>query len=306
MNPTQSRPLAPPNPPHKVDNIRAIWWILLSVLGSSAMAIAVRDLSTQIDSRMIVLLRSLCASGILLLAVVVFSDFRARLKFSRPLSHLSRGTIIAGSTHLGFYAIANLPMAKVTVLFFLAPIWATLLAVLIHKERIGMRRIAAIAIGFIGALVILRPGFISFEPAMLAALGSSLLFALALNMSRGLAQIDGALSAYFSSVVITAIVTLPLAWPVMALPTDMRGSIFLAILVISGALRGYADIEAYRHGEAGLLAPITYLRLVFIATAAYFLYQEVPDSYTLIGAAIIISATLYMAIRETRLRRQKS
>lgn len=137
---------------------------------------------------------------------------------------------------------------------------------------------------------------------MLAALASSMLFALALNMSRGLARQDGAISAYFSSVVITAIISLPFAWPVMALPTDMRGSLALGIVVFAGALRGIADIEAYRHGEAGLLAPVTYLRLVIIATAAYFLYGEVPDIYTIIGAAIVISATLYMAFREARKR----
>ncbi len=303
MNPAQFRYSNPPNPPYKVDNLRAIWWILLSVLGSSAMAIAVRDISTQIDSRMIVFLRSGISSGAILLALLMFARLRARLRFSQPMRHFIRGTLIAASTHFGFYAIANLPMATVTVLFFLAPIWATLLAMLIHKERVGPRRIFAISVGFIGALVILRPGFGSFEPAMLAALFSSLLFALALTMSRGLAQTDGATSAYFSSVAITAVVSLPFAWPVMAMPSDLRGNLALSVVVIAGALRGYADIEAYRHGEAGLLAPITYLRLVLIASAAYFLYGEIPDAATISGAVIITAATLYIGLREARLKR---
>ncbi|NOR62166.1 MAG: EamA family transporter [Rhodobacteraceae bacterium] len=303
MNPAPTHPPKPPNPPHKVDNLRGIWWILLSVLGSSAMAVAVRDISTQIDSRTIVFLRSAISSGAILLALILFARLRAQLRFSQPMRHLIRGSLIAASTHFGFHAIAKLPMATVTVLFFLAPIWATLLAILIHKERVGPRRIVAITVGFAGAMVILRPGFGSFEPAMLAALASSFLFALALNMSRGLAQVDGATSAYFSSVIITALVSLPFAWPVLALPADMRGSIALSIVVVAGALRGYADIEAYRHGEAGLLAPITYLRLVLIATAAYFMYQEVPDKFTIIGALIVISATLYIALREARLKR---
>lgn len=303
MNPANIPLSKPANLPHRADNLRAIWWILLSVAGSSAMAVAVRDVSVQIDSRAIVFLRSAISTGIILLALVLFVRLRKQLKFSSPAKHLIRGTLIAGSTHMGFYAISNLPMATVTVLFFLAPIWATILAIVIHKERIGMRRIAAIAIGFIGALVILRPGFGSFEPTMLVAMGSSMLFALALNMSRGLAQVDGATSAYFSSVVITAIVSLPFAWPVMALPYDARGSIALVVVVIAGAIRGYADIEAYRHGDAGFLAPVTYLRLVLIATAAYFMYNEVPDGPTIIGAVIVISSTLYIALREARLKR---
>ncbi|MCF6273427.1 MAG: DMT family transporter [Rhodobacteraceae bacterium] len=301
--PTLPNPTAKPaNPSHQADNLRALWWILLSVAGSSAMAIAVRDLSTQLDSRMIVFLRSAITSGLILLALVFFSRLRSQLRFTRPLSHILRGTLIAASTHMGFYAISELPMATVTVLFFLAPIWATMLAVLFQKERVGFRRVAAIAIGFGGALIVLRPGMGSFEPAMLAALASSMLFALALTMSRGLAQQDGAISAYFSSVIITAFVSLPFAWPVLAMPDDLRGNFALLVLVIAGAIRGYADIEAYRHGEAGMLAPITYLRLVLIAAAAYFLYDEIPDGATIAGAVVVISSTLYIAIREARLR----
>ena len=290
--------------PHKPDNLRAIWWILLSVAGASAMTVAVRDVSADLDSRAILFFRSILATGLLLLGIVFYARFRRQMRFSKPFGHLIRGTLIGSSTYFGFYAIAHLPMATVTVLFFLAPIWATLLAILIHKERVGIRRVLAIALGFAGALVILRPGFASFEPAMLSALASSVLFALALTMSRGLAREDGVASVNFSSVVITAIISLPFAWPVMALPESPRGYAALAIVVAGGMARGYADIEAYRHGEAGILAPITYLRLILVGGAAYFLYQEVPDCYTIIGGIIVTSATLYIAIRESRLKRR--
>ncbi|MHA1127949.1 MAG: hypothetical protein ACTSRN_03235 [Alphaproteobacteria bacterium] len=91
--------------------------------------------------------------------------------------------------------------------------------------------------------------------------------------------------------------------PVFSIP--IGGGIWLAIIVIiiTSAVRGYADIEAYRYGESSILAPIAYLRLVLIAVAAYFMFGEVPDTATIIGASIIISATLYIALRETKLRR---
>lgn len=292
------------NLPDMADNLQAIWWILLSVVGSSAMSVAVRDVSTQLDSSAIVFLRSIMATGLILVAALLFARLRRQMRFSQPVKHLVRGTLIGSSTYFGFYAIAHLPMAKVTVLFFLAPIWATLLATIVHKERVGIRRVLAIAIGFCGALVILRPGFGTFEPAMLSALLSSVLFALALTMSRGLARQDGAASVYFSSVVITAVISLPFAAPVMALPEDPRGYLALVAIVVMGGMRGYADIEAYRHGEASVLAPITYLRLVLIGVAAYFLYQEVPDTYTIVGGMIVISATLYIALREARLKKR--
>lgn len=294
-----------PKPSESTDNFTAILWILFSVVTSSAMTIAVRDISTQLSSTMMVFLRASVSTALIMVAILIFAKLRRHLKFSKPWLHLLRGTMIAFSTQLGFYSISNLPLSTVTVLFFLAPIWATLLAIPFHGEKVGPRRIAAIAVGFIGAIVILRPGFGTLHPAMLTAMGSSVLFALALTMSRGLARADGALSTYFSSVVITAIVMLPFAVPVFDTPHNLRAWVAGAIIVVAGAARGYADIEAYRLGEAGILAPITYLRLVFIAGAAYFLYAEVPDTPTLIGAVIIISSTLYIAQRETKLLRQK-
>ena len=300
---------SPPNsnqkPAESTDNFTAILWILFSVVTSSAMTVGVRDISTQLGSTMIVFLRASVSTALIVLAIILFARLRKQLKFSQPWLHLVRGTLIAFSTQLGFYSISNLPLSTVTVLFFLAPIWATLLAIPFHGEKVGPRRIAAIAVGFIGAVIILRPGFGEFHPAMLTAMGSSILFALALNMSRGLARADGALSTYFSSVVITAIVMLPFALPVFDTPHTTRAWIAGAVIVVTGAARGYADIEAYRLGEAGILAPITYLRLIFIAAAAYFLYSEIPDMPTIIGATIIIGATLYIARRETKLRRDR-
>lgn len=300
-----SLPNSNQKPAESADNFTAILWILFSVVTSSAMTIGVRDISTQLGSTMIVFLRASVSTALIIVAILLFAKLRKQLKFSKPWLHLVRGTLIAFSTQLGFYSISNLPLSTVTVLFFLAPIWATLLAIPFHGEKVGPRRIAAIAVGFIGAVIILRPGFGEFHPAMLTAMGSSILFALALNMSRGLARADGALSTYFSSVVITAIVMLPFALPVFDTPHTTRAWIAGAVIVVAGAARGYADIEAYRLGEAGILAPITYLRLVFIAGAAYFMYSEIPDRPTIIGAAIIISATLYIAQRETKLRRDR-
>ncbi|MEO0911692.1 MAG: DMT family transporter, partial [Pseudomonadota bacterium] len=162
----------------------------------------------------------------------------------------------------------------------------------------------AVLAGFAGALIILRPGFQELHPAMLAALGSSALFAIALLQSRGLAEADGAFSAYTSSVIITTIISLPLMSGGWGLPqTGLTWGLVL-LLTATGVARGVADIQAYRHGEASLLGPITYLRLVLIGGAGYLLYDEIIDGPTLLGAAIIIAATLYIARREAQNRRR--
>lgn len=300
-------PVAVPAAPAAVrDNFKGVIWALISVLGASLMTLAVRGVTLELDSRMAVMFRAGFASVLILLALVLWAGLRQQMQFSKPWSHVIRGGLIGVSTNLGFYTLAHIPLATATVLFFTAPIFATLLGAFVHGEPVGPRRIAAIFAGFLGALIILRPGFEAFHPAMLTALGSSALFAIALSLSRNLANADGALSTYFSSVVMTVLVTLPVALPVWAWPQTGITWFAIAVLVITSALRGVADIQAYRYGEAAILAPVMYLRLVLIGIGGYLLFSQTIDWPTGIGAAVIIAATLYIARREARLKAAKA
>ncbi|QPH53290.1 DMT family transporter [Pontivivens ytuae] len=276
------------------DNLRGLGWMLFSVASASAMSVGVRVVSLEIDSRMIVTLRAGLTTLILL---VLLPLLWRRLRITSWRDHIVRGALIGVSTHLGFYTLAEIPLATATVLFFTAPIFATILAALFQNERVGPRRWAAVAAGFIGAAIILRPGFNALHPAMLAALASSLLFAIALSMSRRVATADGPFSAFVSSVVVTLVLSLPLAAPVWSLPHSTLGWSIMALVVATGAMRNIADIQAYRYAEAGLLAPVTYLRLVLIGLAGYVLFGEVIDSYTGVGATLIVVSTLYIAHR---------
>lgn len=295
---------ASPRPVFVVNNLRGIGWILLSVGASSAMTVAVRGAAVSLDSRMVVLLRASLTLVALLVAILVFTRLRKQLSFTLPWLHLSRGALIAVSTHLGFFTIASIPLATSTVLFFLAPVFATILSVIFQNEKVGPRRIFAILLGFFGAVVIMRPGFETIHPAMLTALASSLLFAGALIQSRKLAEADGSFSALVSSVVVTVIVSIPLAAPVFEMPSGWIVWAAVLLMVATGATRNISDIEAYRYAEAAVLAPFTYLRLILVGAAGYLIFGEIPDRYTLIGAVIIIAATLYIAQRERRLRQK--
>ncbi|MCO4826035.1 MAG: DMT family transporter [Amylibacter sp.] len=284
------------------DNWRGLKWMFLSVVASSAMTIAARIASQELDSRMVVLGRGALTLIAMFALLALSAKLRRKLQFTNPRSHLIRGFLVAISTQMGFYTIATVPLATTTVLFFTAPIFATILAILIHGEKIGPRRIGAIAAGFVGVLIILRPGFDALELGLITAMGSSLTFAMALTMSRNLSNADGPLSTYFSSVVIMVIVSIPIAAPVMILPDLNLTWIAMIVLIFTSTIRGIGDIEAYRHADAALLTPITYLRLVFIGLAAYLFFNETPDTPTLIGAAIIIASTLYIAQRERALK----
>lgn len=295
---------ARPAPMAAPDNVAGGTWALVSVLTATVMTIAVREAATGVDTRMVVLLRSMMILGAFAL-VLPLPRVRAALRFSRPGLHLLRGCLLGASIQLGFHTIAEVPLATATVLFFTAPIFATLMAGPINGEKIGARRMGAVAVGFLGALIILRPGTGDMDLAMLAGLGSSVLFALALTLSRGVAAADGALSSFMSSVAITALISIPLAAPVWALPSsgDLWGAV--AVTAAAGALRGIADLESYRRGEASVMGAISYLRLVALGLAGWLLFDETPDPLTLLGGAVIISSTLYIAHRERRLRRAR-
>jgi drug/metabolite transporter (DMT)-like permease len=101
------------------------------------------------------------------------------------------------------------------------------------------------------------------------------------------------------------IISIPIAAPVIAIPNINITWIAIFVLVITSTTRGISDIEAYRHADAALLTPITYLRLVFIGLSAYFFFDETPDTSTWFGATIIIAATLYIAKREQTLKNSK-
>jgi len=276
----------------------------VSVLGASLMAIAVRGASLEISSTMIVFYRA----AFIMVAFLVVLPFSARtrraMRFSRPWLHMLRGCLIGTATMLGYYTVATIPLATGTVLFFMAPIYATLINMFLHGERVGPRRISAIVIGFAGAVIVLRPDVGTIELGMLTALGSSLCFALALSLSRNLAKADGAVSTFISSVFFTAVVCLPLVVRDFQLPHLGWTWIALSAVALSTVVRGYADIVAYHLAEAAVLAPLTYMRLVLIGGAAYFVYDETPDLPTLIGAAIIVGSTLYIAQRQAALRRR--
>jgi len=139
---------------------------------------------------------------------------------------------------------------------------------------------------------------------MLVALLSSFLFALALNLSRELAQADGPIAAFISSAVMTTLVAAPVALPTLELPDSWWLWALVCTVAATGAMRSVGDIQAYRLGEASVVAPFTYLRLVILGLAGFLIFDEVPELATWLGALVIISSTLYIALREARLRQK--
>ncbi len=280
-------------------NAQGALWMIASVIAATAMTVAVRLLSGDIHTSMLAFLRSVLALPLLLpIFIGHVRGSGAPLRFTAWKLHLLRGVLISMALNLGFYGIAHLPLATATILFFTAPIFATLGAALIMGESVGPRRWGAVLAGFVGAVVILRPGFGEIDWVMLLALGSSVCFALVLLIGKAAGQADGTSAVFVSSTVVVAFGTLPAALFVWELPADTVTWALVALLVVGSGGRTYADIRAYAAGEAGFLAPFSYLRLLTIGLLGYLMFDEVIDGPTVTGGAIIIGSTLYIAFRE--------
>lgn len=288
------------------ENARGAAWMALSIITAAGMTFAVRGASGELTSTLIVMQRAIGGLALCLIAALLIPPLRAQLRFSAPWLHIWRGGLIGFSTMLGFYTLTVIPLATATVLFFSAPIFATLLAVPILGERIGLRRGVAILVGFSGVLIVMRPGVEPISFAVVAAIGSSFLFALALMSSRRISNEDGPFSAYISSVVMTIIVTSPVAVPEWRLPVSDYGWIALGLVVVFSLSRNIGDLQAYRYAEAAVLAPLAYTRIILIAIGAYVLFDEVPDLYTWIGGAVIVASALYIARRERLLKQRRA
>lgn len=244
-----------------------------------------------------------CLLIVLLLAPVMLVRGR-ELRVVHLRLHIYRGLLMAAALLLGFYALAHLPIAKATVLFFLAPAFTTVMAWPLLGEKIRLPRIMAVIVGFAGALIILRPGQMhEIEIAMLAALACAFCFSLSMLVVKQMVKTESTASIFISGPVIAGICTFPLAAPVWHDPVGVEWA-WLLLLVAGGALRMFADIRAYRDGEAGFIAPFFYLRLVFVGIAGYLIFDEVPDNSTLLGSAVIIGAMLFIAYREAVLQKR--
>lgn len=287
-------------------NLRGAMWIIVSCFGATIMSVSVRLLSEDLHTVQLAFLRSVLGLWVLI-PIFLLPGKNAereerRIRFSRPELHLARGLLFVGAVNMGFYALSVLPLATATTLFFLAPIFTTSLAALFTSEKVGPRRWAAVFAGFVGALIVLRPGFAVIEPAMLSAIGSSLLFAVALIITRPLAKADGANSIMVSTSVIAGILLLaPALWVWREVSFQLVPLILL--MTLSASLRLFADIRAYSTADVGFLAPFAFMRLLFIVVAGWIVFREGVDGPVALGALVIIGAGVFIARREAQLRR---
>ena len=277
--------------------MRASITMLLAVAFFALMDAGLKELAGSYPPMQVAALRGAASLPFVLAWVLATSGLRPLLKVRWPL-HLLRGGIGIGMMATFAYALQTLPLTTAYSVFFVAPLLITALSVPLLGEKVGPRRWTAIGIGLLGVLVLLRPrgdGLMSWAAfaVLLAAAG----YAVSAITVRILARTDSTASMMVWLLVFLATGAGALAWPSWVPIAPGDGWVILGV-GLAGALGQYAITEAFRTGEASLLAPLEYTALVWGVLLDVSLWGVLPDSITWLGAAIIVASGLYLLRRE--------
>jgi drug/metabolite transporter (DMT)-like permease len=205
---------------------------------------------------------------------------------------------------LGFYAVSMLPLADATALGFSQPLFSVCVAALIIGEKVRWRRWSATIVGFLGVLVMVRPGAGSLQPGALIALANALTVALSILLVKRLSDSESPLMILTQFAIwSTLLLAIPALW-VWRWPS--AGGWTLAVGVSASATVGqYFWVQAFKSGEMSAVAPFEYLRLPFAVFMGWLIWGQMPEIWTYIGAAVVIGSTLYIAHREAQLARER-
>ena len=206
----------------------------------------------------------------------------------RQTSHLLRTVCLVIAMTLYFLAIAQIPLATAVSAYFVGPVVAVALSLLVLKERVTPRKILSLVLGFVGAIVILRPGAV-VEPGILLAFGSGVFFAFYVIATRQAAQVSDPLKTLAFQCAAGALLLTPQALVFWAMPAWSDLLLFAALGAMS-AISHLLSIAAFRHAEASTLAPLVYLELIGAALVGYLAFNDIPGTATLAGAALIVAA----------------
>jgi drug/metabolite transporter (DMT)-like permease len=241
-------------------------------------------------------------------ALFLLRGWREPLRF-RPANlpaHVLRGSFLFGSTICNFLALQTLQLAETTSIFFFGPMLITALAGPLLGEWAGWRRWLAILAGFVGVLVITRPGFGTFSAGHVYVLCATLSNCFYVIMTRRMAASETSESLILFSGLAPVVLLAPTLPFSVSLPEDPWHWLILLSLGFWGALGHWFLIRAYRIATASALAPYPYLQMVWMIGFGWLIFDQLPDWWTIGGAAIIVASGLYIVHREHRLRLQNS
>ena len=281
---------------------KGIALILASTVFLGTSDVTAKYLSATLPSIEIAWIRFLVFALIMSPAMVPGSPLYA-LQSSRPGLQLLRGAALVGSSLFFISGLRFLPIAEASATGFVAPLFVTALSIIFLGEKVGMRRWIATAVGLVGVIIILRPGTGAFHPAAFFPLVSALAWACTLIMTRMMSGSDRAITTMTYSAVAGLCILSAMVPFVWVTPTwhDIMFGVLIGVASTAGQ---WIVVLAFRYADASVLAPFSYTQLLWVSILGFLVFGEVPDIWTITGAAFIVASGLYTAHRE-RIRRSQ-
>ena len=236
---------------------------------------------------------------------IMFFFFRKNLVWTdKPKLQLIRGLILLTANVCFFYSISIISLAKALTLAFIAPLIVTAFSPIFLGEKVGFRRWSAVTIGFIGSMIVIRPGFVEINLASLAALGTGVMYGFYLIITRKLSSSDNPLLTLLLTGVVGAIIisfVMPFVW---IKPTLNQWSMMAAIGIFA-CVGHLFIILSLKYADASKLAPFSYFEIVTNIIIGYYFFSDFPDKWTFLGLFIIILSGIYISRRENIVKRLK-
>lgn len=287
-------------PPRAHEIRRAVWLALASTLMFGIMAVMIRLASAQLHTFEIAFFRS--SFGFIFALPLLIKHGPSLLHTQRLSLYVWRCAVGVGSMLCGFWAIVHLPLAEAVSITYSSPLFVTIGAVLLLGEVVRVRRWSAVVIGFIGVLLIVRPGGASFNVHMLAAVAAAAMSGYVAIAIKFLTRTDKADTIVFYTTLIWVPMTLlPALW-VWEWP---QGIVWLWVVLVGflGTAGHLLWTRALKLADASMLIPITFAQVLVVGLFGWLLFGETIDRWTLLGAAIILGSNYYIALREAALAR---
>ena len=258
--------------------MRAALWMGGSIASFLTMTVAGRAIMPALDVFQVMEMRSVIGWFILLPLVLASGGFAA-MRTKRPLQHIGRNVVHYAGQFAWLQALTMIPLAQLISIEFTTPIWGALLAVLFLGERMGARKVAAIVLGLVGVLVIVRPGATAVDPGHLIMLAGAVAFGISVVMVKSLTRTDSVVAIIFWMLIIQSVIGLVPAIAVWRTPAPELWP-WILLVSFTGMSSHFCMARALSYAEATVVMPMDFLRLPLSALIGFLLYSEQIDTFT--------------------------
>jgi drug/metabolite transporter (DMT)-like permease len=279
------------------DNLKGSLVLMVAACLFSLMTVQIKLLGDNLHVTQILLIRQIIMTAIV--APQIFSGFPGVLRTTRPGLQFVRILLALSAMLLGFTALIHMPLADATALGFAKSFFVTIFAALILREMVGLRRWGAVAIGFLGVMIMLRPGTEAFTLYGMMAVGGAACAGLVMVIIRIMARTDSPTTILaWQAIGVGLIIAIPAIYT-WRWPSNPEWLLLIS-MGITSYLAQMANIFAYKWGEASMLASLDYVRLLYATFFGWLVFATLPGPATWVGAGVIVAASIYTVWREAK------